>query len=258
MEISYSVVLYHNSLQQVRKLVENVIATVPQNLDFKLYLINNSPDDTALSEALMNLSTQNSNIIPIFPESNRGFGAGHNLGIQRITSAYHTIVNPDIIIPDSSQVEKIVEYMQESASVLVQPEIRGANGELQRLVKLQPTVLDMALRFLGPKMFKTRQHRFVHYDDYEHIIHSSNLSGSFLVFRSDILKKIGGFDERYFLYMEDADIGRMMNQYGPTVYFPGARVVHEWQRNNKKSFRGILQMLSSMTKYFRKWGWKFW
>lgn len=258
MKISYSVVLYNNSLTLIERLVNNIIETTPKEWEYSIYLINNSVNNENINLYLQKLVSKNKNIFAIFPVENKGFGAGHNLAIKRIKSEYHVIVNPDVKIPDGNQVKKMVSFMTNNEILLLAPLIKFPNGNTQKLVKREPTIFDMAIRFIGGPLFKKRKEWFVFLPDgYSKIHKANNLPGSFLVFNSATLKKIHGFDERYFLYMEDSDISKSVSQIGNTVFYPEAFVYHEWQRQNKKSLKGMFQMISSTLKYFNKWGWKF-
>ena len=78
-------------------------------------------------------------------------------------------------------------------------------------------------------------------------------SGCFMVCRTDVLKLIGGFDERYFLYFEDADLSRAMRYHGKVMYVPFVTVTHSWHRENGKVGKSFFYALRSMRKYFKKW-----
>ena len=115
----------------------------------------------------------------------------------------------------------------------------------------------MALRFISPKIMKKRQAWFVHEETgYTKIGKIGHASGAFMFFRTKVFKEIGGFDERYFMYMEDADITREVNRISKAIYYPNASVVHEWQRDSHKKIRFMIMTITSMVKYFDKWGWK--
>ena len=80
-----------------------------------------------------------------------------------------------------------------------------------------------------------------------------NATGCFMMFRTDLFKKIGGFDKRYFMYFEDCDITRTVRKYAKAVFYPEAVVYHVWGRESKKNFKLMLVQISSMFKYFIKW-----
>lgn len=258
MNLSYSIVLYRNSVEEVLKLYHNLVETVPRDCQYIIYFVNNSKDDLQLEACLKQMTESDKNVVHITADSNNGFGAGHNLAIRQANSDIHILVNPDITIPDSKQISKLVAKMHDKKIVMCSPKILNTDGTIQKLVKRSPTVLDMGIRFLGKRIMTQRQNWFVYADQYDQLHEATNLAGSFMVCRTKVLKEIGGFDERYFLYMEDSDLTRSMARHGATIYYPDAYVIHAWQRENRKSLKGIFIMLQSMRKYFGKWGWKLW
>lgn len=141
---------------------------------------------------------------------------------------------------------------------LLSPLVLSPDGSVQLLTRNEPTVFDLGIRLLGPQVFRRRQEKFVNLNNgYDHNQQIYNATGSFMFLKTSTAKQIGGFDERYFLYMEDTDMTKKINEIGLALFSPEFEVMHEWQRNNH-SFRGSKQMISSMIKYFNKWGWKLW
>jgi GT2 family glycosyltransferase len=80
------------------------------------------------------------------------------------------------------------------------------------------------------------------------------LSGCCMLIKREAFEKISGFDERYFLYLEDADITRSLAQHGRCVHLPVAGVVHGWGRGNYRKLGLMLVNIVSAWRYFRKWG----
>jgi hypothetical protein len=80
--------------------------------------------------------------------------------------------------------------------------------------------------------------------------------GSFLVIRTELFKEISGFDERFFMYLEDADLCKRVNEISEVVYFPGTTVIHKWERGSHKNLKLFKMHMKSMFKYFSKWGFK--
>lgn len=78
-------------------------------------------------------------------------------------------------------------------------------------------------------------------------------TGCFMFCRSETLKKCRGFDRRYFLYFEDADLTREMQKYGKTVYSPNHTVTHSWKRENGSTVKGIIRASISAVKFMWKW-----
>ena len=76
-------------------------------------------------------------------------------------------------------------------------------------------------------------------------------------FRTSELVSVGGFDERFFLYLEDTDLCRRLGKRTKLVYLPTAIVIHEHQRGSYKSMKMLLIHIRSAIQYFNKWGWFF-
>jgi hypothetical protein len=137
------------------------------------------------------------------------------------------------------------------------------DGRLQPLNRRYPTVLDLFLRRFMPRtlrpLFKRRMERYDMLDvGYDHSYSVPFVSGAFMACRVSMLKTVGGFDERYFLYFEDADLSRAMQTRGwRTAYCPQSLVVHDWQRAAHKNIKSTIIFSCSAVRYFNKWGWRF-
>jgi GT2 family glycosyltransferase len=94
--------------------------------------------------------------------------------------------------------------------------------------------------------------------DYNQPFQVPYLSGCCMLFRSETFEAVGGFDERFFLYLEDADLTRSLGMRGRTLHWPAASVVHHWGRGNHRSWKLTLVNFHSAWVYFRKWGLKLW
>lgn len=256
MKISYSIVVYNNPISQVDALLKNIISTVPNGFEYQIFVINNNPDNISFKNGAKELDYKN--VIFLNPPKNIGFGRGNNLAIFQTSSDYHIVMNPDVSIPDNQQIGNMISFMTKNNVVLLSPLIKYPTGEIQHLVKRAPSILDMGLRFLNTKRFQKRQDWFVYLPNGYSSVHTAdNYPGSFLVTKTSTLKEVGGFDENFFMYMEDTDICRSLAKKGTTVFYPDAFIYHEWQRANVKNTKAIFQLIKSMFYFFNKWGWKF-
>ena len=76
-----------------------------------------------------------------------------------------------------------------------------------------------------------------------------------MLFRSSTLIKLGGFDERFFLYMEDIDLSRRCAEKYGAIYYPLAKVIHQHDQGSYKNASLLKIHLKSGFLYFNKWGW---
>lgn len=252
-DLSVSIVCYKNNISELKNVVHSVLDS--QNVNLILYLVDNSP-----TNALRDIFVDN-RIVYIFNNANIGFGAGHNIAIRKSIEAgfrYHLVLNPDIYF-DSNVLSSIVKYMDQSNVSLLMPKIINPDGSIRKVRRRLPTPLDIFGRFILPPFLFQRIEGRYRTDDmaYNAICSAPFLSGCFMFFRTSELKRLGGFDERYFMYFEDADLSRRFYQNSKTVYFPTVSVVHLAHRESHKSIKLMRIHLHSAILYFNKWGWLF-
>lgn len=255
--LTFSVVTYNNE-ELIDKLITNIENTLPSDVSATIFVIDNVSTDHTV-DVIKRLQQNYDNIQLIQSKQNSGFGAGHNLVLPFLTSEYHILINPDVQIQSSQELNKMINFMQLHSDVgLLAPKILNTDGSIQKSYRRSPTILDMAIRFVSPKLMPKRQSWFVHDETgYNQQGSIEQVSGAFMFFRTSVFKEIGGFDERYFMYMEDADITRKVNEVSEAIFYPDANVTHEWKRDSHSNIKFTFIMLNSMRKYFNKWGWRF-
>lgn len=255
-KIIASIVLFKNDVQVLTQTINSFLNT---ELQVKLILVDNSPTDQ-----LRMMTPDDSRIDYIFNPSNPGFGAAHNIAIKKYLklSEYYLVLNPDIFF-DKGVLEKICYYMDNNLNIgHLMPKILYPDGSMQYLCKTNPTVFDLfARRFLPisiQKFFKKRMERYEYKDKNleKPISNVPYLSGCFMFFRSSILEQVGLFDERIFMYIEDADITRRFLKISSTIYYPETNVYHVFEKGSHKNWKLTYYSIHGAFVYFNKWGWK--
>jgi GT2 family glycosyltransferase len=253
MKVCASIVLYQNPISMLQKAIESFLHT---SMDVKLYLIDNSP-----TNALNILSSIDRRIEYIHNPSNPGFGAAHNIALKKSMSegiSYHLVLNPDIYFKHGV-VEELTAYMDHNADVgLLMPKVLYPDGKIQYIARLLPTPWDLfARRFIPIKRYLEKLNRRYEltFFDYSTIAEVPFISGCFMFLRTNTLKKTGGFDERFFMYLEDADLSRRIGMVSKTILYPDVSIYHEYQRGSHRSFKLLLIFIRSVFNYFNKYGW---
>ncbi|MCA1354717.1 glycosyltransferase family 2 protein [Weissella cibaria] len=256
-DVSVAVVVFNQSsdelmhiLAQFNKLTEN------SKYSHEFYLIDNSSDNEETIK-FFNQKSLLEKINVIKMDENLGFGFGHNAVLNLLESKVHIFMNPDIQFDSLSRYDAMIDYLLEDETIgAVSPLILNPDKTPQHLVRNAPTVFDLAIRFIGPNFFKSRQEKFMQIElGYDSPRFFTNASGSFLIVKTEVLKKIGGFDTRYFMYMEDTDLSRTISNNWNVLFYPYFSVIHLWARENH-NIKGMMRMIRSMVMYFNKWGWK--
>jgi GT2 family glycosyltransferase len=260
--LSIAIVTY-NSVQTIQSAIDSIIQCLPKDVPTKIVVVDNHSTDSTL-ERLQTYVQHHQNVTLIHNLVNRGFGLAHNQAISAVDSVYHVICNPDIRLSNDI-FSPLINHLNRSPRIgLSCPRFLNEEGTLQPLNRRYPTVVDLFLRRFTPsRLRKLVQKRLLSYEmqdvGYTHSYDVPFLSGAFMFCRTEILKAVGGFDKRYFLYFEDADLSRKVQDYGyRTVFFPDVSVTHVWERLAHKSLHGSWLFVQSAYRYFWKWGFKLW
>lgn len=255
LKTNISIVLYKTKLEEIVPQL-NEFMTNPQISH--IFLIDNSPVEQQLPDSL----NKKQRVSYFFTGKNLGYGVAHNIALSESLKrgvSYHLVINPDVKCK-SSDISMLMNLMEDRKELgLVMPKVIDREGNMQFLAKLLPTPLDLIVRRFTPKSwFQFRKKRFeLRRADFTKEIDVPYLSGCFMFLRMEAIKRVGMFDERYFLYPEDIDLTRRIHQFYKTIYFPLVTVNHLHQRASYKSMRLLFIHIWNMIKYFNKWGWFF-
>ena len=250
--ISICIVAYHN-YDEILDAIESIERYTDKNLSKKIYIVDNdgNADDGSFKKTLGKYK----DICYIDSGANVGFGKGHNMILNELNSKYHAIVNPDILLIEDA-FTPIIEFMNSHKKVgMVVPRIVDESGALQEVYRKELTIFDMFIRMFCRELFPKRIANHTLQDkDYTKPFQVPFAQGSFLIVRTELLKELEGFDNRFFMYVEDADLCRRINLVSKLVYFPGATVIHKWKKESHRNKNLFKYHTESMKYYFLKWG----
>ena len=251
-------VAYHPSLLEVQQL-QACLLELPPELGYAVVVNDHQPGEPVDQLAA------GADLFLANPD-NPGYGRAVNRLVEQLDQlpSHIGVLNTDLSWQPGS-FERMLAWMQQHPDVnLAVPQILDEDGNPQKLCKHHPTVLGLfSRRFLPPRLkpgwLKRYDRWYVMADqNYQEVFEAPYLSGCCMLIRSDAFRRAGGFDERYFLYLEDADLTRSLALEGRCVHLPVASVVHGWGRGNYRNLRLMAVNLVSAWHYFRKWGWALW
>ena len=260
--VSVSVVLYRD-YETPSEMLRSLYAHTDPTLPLKVYAVDNS--DIAAGSPLLH---ERDRFLSEFAGSggfeyvdaceNLGFGKANNLALDCTTSDFHAFVNPDVVFIEDA-LSELAGFMGEHPEAgMAIPRMVDENGGLQPVYRRGITALDAANRMLlGNRLRRRDRWHTMAGEDYSRPFRVPFGQGSFLFGRTSLLKELGGFDDHFFMYLEDADLCRRVNEVSELLYCPEATVVHKWERGSHKSARLLRAHLFSYVRYFFKWGFKF-
>lgn len=266
--LSASIVVYRPDLAKLESTLESfraacdaLLATRP-GLPVALYLVDNGglPDVRAAIGALRSHGVASA---ILSGHGNIGYGQGHNLAIDRAVGCYHLVLNPDIDLDRDALVRAVEFFEAHPDAGLLTPWIGDEYGNQQFLCRRYPTLLDLFARgFLPERLRRLFTRRLALYEMRDQINARDIVwdppivSGCFMLFRTPVLKQLGGFDARYFLYFEDYDLSLRAHEVTRIVYAPAVRVLHHGGGAARKGLAHIRMFTASAFKFFHRFGWK--
>ena len=243
--LTCSLVIFNEDIAVLSKTI-NSFLSIP--FSKKMFIIDNS--------YFQNLNIGSEEVEYIKNQKNVGFGRAHNqiLKIVEGTSDYHLILNPDVEFRGIIFKNLFCALEKDKRIVMVSPKVVNTDGSLQFTCRKNPTIKEMISRRLGINK------EYVNEKEYRNIDLSKSfqpefIHGCFMLFKTKDLIALKGFDNRYFLYMEDADLCREIRQNNKTIlYFPEVQIKHLHRKGSSKQIKLLFHHIISAYRYFRKWG----
>lgn len=209
-KITGSIVVFKENLEDLNTTIECFL-----NIPFstKLYLIDNTPD--RFFEYVFN----DKRIEYLGVEENIGFGPAHNKILHKIrnNSNFHLVLNPDVSFSETVIPNLISELKKDENIAMIAPKVLFQNGSHQFSCRRYPNAIELIVRrFYFLKLF----FRNIIYKgeyrekDLSKPFFAEYLTGCFQLYNTIDFVQLNGFDERYFLYMEDVDICKKIDNLG--------------------------------------------
>lgn len=248
---SASIVLYNHSVKEIEPLVTSLKQC--DSIE-DIFLIDNSEQQNNDFSLLP--------VTYIFNNKNLGYGKAHNIAIRKTIEQnipFHLVINPDVEV-EPEAINEITLYMKKHKDVgQIMPKVLYPNGEIQYLCKQLPKPKDLLFRRFFPDHFfrKSKEHFELRASGYNQIMEVPYLSGCFMFLRTDALKEVGLFDERFFMYPEDIDLTRRIHKKYKTIFYPSVSIIHYHTQGSYKTTKMLFVHLWNLVKYFNKWGWFF-
>lgn len=254
-DIDISVVIVN---YRVKYFLEQTVRSAKEALEgFRGEIIvidNNSGDDS-----IAHLQECFPDVIVIQNHDNPGFGRANNQGFDIARGRFTLILNPDTII-GSHTLRDCMDFYEahkdDCGGIGVQ--MHDGNGRfLPESKRSFPTPWVSFCKIFGLSSLFPRSPLFAKYHlrylsaDESHSI--DILSGAFIFVPTDLLRKIGGFDEDFFMYGEDIDLSyRIVKEGKRNYYIPSPMIHYKGESTQKDSYRYVRVFYEAMQIFFRK------
>jgi N-acetylglucosaminyl-diphospho-decaprenol L-rhamnosyltransferase len=173
----------------------------------------------------------------------KGFGANHNTAFAHARGRYFCVLNPDIRISSNPFDELLANFTDHSIGVAA-PLVMDGEGQVEDSARNFPTPLTILCKALG----------YCNGNDYvigEEPFYPDWVGGMCMLFSRASFQRLGGFDERFFLYYEDVDICARSWLLGLKVMVnPQSKITHYAQRTSRYRLKYLGWHLKSMIRFF--------
>jgi GT2 family glycosyltransferase len=224
-----------------------LISSLFQSKDVvKVSVIFNGPLKVKWSSDLITLF--NSNKLEVTTSENKGFGCANNQLVSHADTEGIILLNPDLAF-DFSAIDRLTHFFHKSSLDLMGPILIDKLGSIYPSLRKLPRFSNHISRFLG----KDSSSYIISFNFRNSVCYGEFLSGAFWITTKNIFCKVGGFDEKYFLYMEDIDFCRRLKKLGYSVGVTNvAQVTHFHGDGPRKSLKLMFIFFISLFRYYFK------
>ena len=174
----------------------------------------------------------------------KGFGENHNFALRHSCAKYFCVLNPDITFEENPFPSIIDSFDFEVA--ICTSKVLDPDRNLQDNAREFPNITQIFYRFF--KLIKKNKNSksLVKFPDW--------VAGMFMVIKSDDFKQVKGFDEKFFLYVEDADLCWRLKKIGKKVKLDhNTYCIHDARRDSHKSIKFFILHLMSLFRFWSKY-----
>jgi GT2 family glycosyltransferase len=238
-------------------LSESVQCVLRDPLVDELVIVDNGSTQCE-SDGLRRLAERDARVRLVAGHGNIGFARGANLGAANAVGDVLVFLNPDAFLQAGCVAELVREIEGKAVPCVVGGRVLNADRTEQRGARRgEITPLNALMSLTGLARMVRSWRRFeVHWEDEalpEEASPAPTISGACFCMRREDFNAVCGFDEGYFLHVEDVDLcWRVRRQGGSVLFHPKAEVIHLGHTSQTSPLRVELYKGLGLARYFRK------
>ena len=253
MQLSVIIVNYN-----VKHFLEQCLCSVQKamrGIEAEVIVVDNASSDGSIEY----LAAKFPNVQFVCNKENRGFAKACNEGLELTKGKYILFLNPDTIVPEDCFL-RCIEFLAShtEAGALGTKMIDGSGKFLKESKRSFPSPLTSLYKLFGLSTVFPRSKTFSKYhlgNLNENETHEVDvLAGAFLMVKKEVIDKIGGFDEIFFMYGEDVDLSYRIQKAGyKNYYFADSSIIHfKGESSRKGSLNYVRMFYKAMSIFVRR------
>lgn len=211
------IIVNYNSAELLKKCIDSIVASFTYNMNVTTIVVDNNSKD----ESCEFLSNSYKRVELIALKENIGFGKACNLAFKKLKTDYILFLNPDVILNRTTLVDTYHFYKQLDKDIILGCTHVNEFGEIQSSCSYTPKLLTITNDILGlSKLFPThfKSSTLMPKELLNKSMYVDQVMGAFMFMKSSIFDTLNGFDERFFVYYEDADFAFRAKKKGILSY----------------------------------------
>lgn len=232
-----------------------------KNIAFEVIVVDNASQDNSASM----IKTKYPQVKLIANSMNVGFGKANNQALKMSKGKFILFLNSDTVILDKA-IEKALAFIDQNKEIdilgckLIYPNglIQPSGGFFPKLRQVFCWMFSLDNLALVSKIIKPYQQTRT--DFYQQLQECDWVTGAFLLLKKKVVDKIGGFDEKFFMYSEEIDFCYRAKKAGFRVWFyPEAKIIHQKGKSSPDGFAtAVLGEYQGIQKFYQKYkpGWE--
>jgi GT2 family glycosyltransferase len=232
MKKDLSIIIINFNTKELLRDCLSLIFKKTKGLNFEVVVV----DNCSIDSSVVMIKEEFPQVKLIENKKNLGFAKANNQGSKIAQGEYLLFLNSDTLILNNA-LKHLVKYMKENSEIgLIAPQLLLKNKTLQPdAFGPEPTLWQLTYgRFLKTKRIDW-------------------LSGAALMIKKDLFKKIGGFDENFFMYYEDIDLSKIVRGIGYEIATcPEAKIIHLVGQSIKRNRQRKMLYYQSQSYFYKK------
>lgn len=249
------VYVYFNTPNELISSISSIFKYLRNNISEIIIVNNNSPIPIPKSHNIF--KREKKKIVIINSSCNLGYGKAANLGISHTKTNFLLLLNPDTVLLDKNIIRMVVMMKKNKKIAIMGPQLLDTSGEILHSIASIPKIPDaiFALSFLN-KLFPNNPYSIKYWGlnlNRNLMQKVDSVGGAAMLINKMIFKKLGGFDENFFLYFEEIDLCKRTTDRGYQIwYYPNSKIRHLLGRSSQDKHFIQLNYEKSRLYYFRK------
>lgn len=249
MKLSIIIVSY-NTKELTKACIMSVVGQYKKQLmdgEFEIIVVDNASSDNTVATVNKQLLTHNKKYLRMIQnKKNYGFSKGNNIGAKKTRGKYLMFLNSDTKVLDKGLL-RMMDFLERHERIgILGGRLQNKNGSSQASAGNFYNLINVFFMLLGGERLGLLKFSL------QKITKVDWVSGGAMMVRRNVFERLRGFDEAFFMYVEDMEFCFRAKKLGLLTYFyPNVTIVHKELGSSNRSF-AIISIYKGLLYFYKK------